>query len=313
MSSSLVINALEDQINNSIIDLSTPFGLERIKIEYTYLKPSQSHEQTITPRCNHFCYVVSGAGSLLSSYEIKDPVLLKVDDCFSFPSHVVEVRYVVRASSEESMGLLTFTGVPNPDAIALETPLPSIPTIVDSHTTGEWYRSGISHNKHGTLTTSTDMGLLTPFTPLKKLPWNVNIKHHPPGTQSSNAHCHLAEDEFVFILSGEARYWHQGEVPEKIVKRGDSIGWKAGTGICHSLLNDADSPDGEGEDLIYLIWGDNCREKDKTHYATTNPPWWKDDIRWFDRPNLPQGPALSTPRNPRPEDQTDEAYPWRKK
>jgi hypothetical protein len=111
------------------------------------------------------------------------------------------------------------------------------------------------------------MNLLTPHTPLKKLPWNVNIKQHPPGTQSSNAHCHLAEDEFVFVLSGRARYWHQGEVPEKVVRRGDSIGWKAGTGLCHSLLNDGDGSNGQGKlthssfSRYFLSFGDLFQEK----------------------------------------------------
>jgi uncharacterized cupin superfamily protein len=79
------------------------------------------------------------------------------------------------------------------------------------------------------------------------LPWNVNLQEFPPGTHSSNPHCHSHEDEFALVLSGSARYWYQGEVPEKILKRGDCVGWKAGTGISHSLLNDAEGPNGEGK------------------------------------------------------------------
>jgi mannose-6-phosphate isomerase-like protein (cupin superfamily) len=138
--------------------------------------------------------------------------------------------------------------------------VPIVPNIVGGHTVSKWRRAGINRNKHGFLTTSTDMILLKPSSkqpepgtiPLNKLPWNVNLKRIPPGAQSSNAHCHSHEDEFVFVLSGKARYWHQGEVPEKIVKKGDTIGWKAGTGICHSLLNDADGPNGEGKKTF--IW-----------------------------------------------------------
>jgi hypothetical protein len=119
MSSSLVISVPEDQKTDSVTDLSTPFDLERIKIEYICLQPGQSHKQTIPPRCNHFCYVITGTGSLLTSDENEDPALLKVDDCFSFPSHINECRYTVHVSSEKSLSLITFTDVPNPEAIAL--------------------------------------------------------------------------------------------------------------------------------------------------------------------------------------------------
>jgi hypothetical protein len=55
--------------------------------------------------------------------------------------------------------------------------------------------------------------------------------------------------------------------------------------------------------MLCLVWGENCREKEKLYYAAKNPPWWTDDIRWFDRPSLPQGSALASPRNPRPGDE----------
>jgi mannose-6-phosphate isomerase-like protein (cupin superfamily) len=77
-------------------------------------------------------------------------------------------------------------------------------------------------------------------------PWNVNLGGFLPGTHSSNSHSHSREDEFSIVLSGQGRYWCQGEEPEKVVKAGDCIGWKAGTGVCHCILNDADGPNGEG-------------------------------------------------------------------
>jgi hypothetical protein len=118
MTSSLVINIAEVQKNGPIIDLSTPFSLERIKIEHVTIEPGQSYTQTIPPKCNHFCYVLSGAGSLLTPGENEDPAL-KVDDCFSFPSHVNERLYTVHVSGDQIMNLLTFTDVPNPEALAL--------------------------------------------------------------------------------------------------------------------------------------------------------------------------------------------------
>lgn len=79
------------------------------------------------------------------------------------------------------------------------------------------------------------------------LPWNANIHEFVPGAYSSNPHCHMVEDEMAIVLSGKARYWFQGEEPEKILKVGDCVGWKAGTGVCHALLNDAEGPNGEGK------------------------------------------------------------------
>ncbi|PVF94457.1 hypothetical protein CPB86DRAFT_828600 [Serendipita vermifera] len=335
MNSSLVLNVDEQRHTGLIKDLSTPFGFERIKIEYVTLDPDQSHKQIIPSKRNHFCYVVSGTGSLLTSGKDEEPALLKVDDCFSFPSHVDERTYTIHVSGGQKMNLLTFIDVQDSSAGPLTTETPSVPTIVDAHAVSKWRRAGINRNKHGFLTSSTDMSLLNPPTPLdqipkgtiplNKLPWNVNLKRIPPGTQSSNAHCHSYEDEFVLVLSGKARYWHQGEAPEKVVKKGDCIGWKAGTGICHSLLNDADAPNGEGkkvrtffvtevsdakapvgEDLVYLVWGDNRRDIDKIHYAAANPPWWTDGMRWLDRPDLLAGPASPSPRNPRPGDEYGE-------
>lgn len=78
-------------------------------------------------------------------------------------------------------------------------------------------------------------------------PWGFIREQIPPGTQSSNAHCHSADDEFVLILEGKARYWYQGITPEPILRPGDCFGWKAGTGICHSLLNDAEDETGKGQ------------------------------------------------------------------
>jgi uncharacterized cupin superfamily protein len=118
MTSSLVINVAEVQKNSPVIDLSTPFGLERIKIEHVTIDPGQSYTQTIPPKCNHFCYVLSGAGSLVIPGENDDPSL-KADDCFSFPSHVDERLYTVHVSGDQIMNLLTFTDVPNAEALAL--------------------------------------------------------------------------------------------------------------------------------------------------------------------------------------------------
>jgi uncharacterized cupin superfamily protein len=72
-----------------------------------------------------------------------------------------------------------------------------------------------------------------------------------PGTQTSYPHAHSEEEEFVFMLAGKARYWHNGEEPEESLVAGDCVGWKAGTGVAHSILNDAEA---NGEGALYPLF-----------------------------------------------------------
>jgi hypothetical protein len=122
------------------------------------------------------------------------------------------------------------------------------PTIVSSLASSKWYNKGVKRTKWARLGLITDMGQ-----ELDPIPWSLNIERLPPGTQSSNDHAHSRDDEFAIILSGKARYWHQGIVPEPILKPGDSVGWRAGTGICHCLINDAEDEKGSGELIIHII------------------------------------------------------------
>lgn len=84
-------------------------------------------------------------------------------------------------------------------------------------------------------------------------PWGLTLERIPPGTQSSNPHAHSHEDEFALIVGGKARYWHQGETPDRILVPGDAVGWKAGTGICHNLINDATDEHSAGESIQSII------------------------------------------------------------
>lgn len=160
---------------------------------------------------------------------------------------------------------------------------------------------------------------VTDMSNLKPRPWGLIREHMAPGTLSSYAHCHLAQDEFAIMLEGRSRYWYQGITPEPILRPGDCIGWKAGTGICHNLLNDAEDGTGKGiistkssphiqlnsfvgEDAVFLVWGENKPGIDKVYYPTSIPPWYNDSVRWAERPDLPQGSASSWPKFPRSED-----------
>lgn len=71
-----------------------------------------------------------------------------------------------------------------------------------------------------------DAGGLTQF--------GVHVEVLPPGSRSSFRHWHEAEDEFVYLLSGEV--WLI-EDDETLLRPGDCAAWPAGQGIGHCLEN----------------------------------------------------------------------------
>jgi uncharacterized cupin superfamily protein len=65
--------------------------------------------------------------------------------------------------------------------------------------------------------------------------FGVNLMRLAPGTWSSQRHWHTAEDEFIYILSGEVvLVTNQGE---EILRAGDCAGFKANVADGHHLQN----------------------------------------------------------------------------
>ena len=65
--------------------------------------------------------------------------------------------------------------------------------------------------------------------------FGVNLTHLKPGAMSSLLHAHETQDEFVYILEGVATLRVDDEEFE--MKAGGCMGFKAGTGVAHQLLN----------------------------------------------------------------------------
>ena len=65
--------------------------------------------------------------------------------------------------------------------------------------------------------------------------FGVNLLRLKPGVWSSQRHWHTAQDEFVYILSGEAVL--VTDAGEEILKAGDCAGFKAGDKDGHHLQN----------------------------------------------------------------------------
>jgi uncharacterized cupin superfamily protein len=65
--------------------------------------------------------------------------------------------------------------------------------------------------------------------------FGVNLLRLPPGAWSSQRHWHGAEDEFVFVIEGEAVL--VTDSGEELLRAGDSAGFKAAVKDGHHLQN----------------------------------------------------------------------------
>ncbi len=70
--------------------------------------------------------------------------------------------------------------------------------------------------------------------------FGVNLTILPPGAWSTQRHWHLAEDEFVFVLEGEAVL--VTDAGEQLLKPGMAAGFPAGKRDGHHLVNRSSQP-----------------------------------------------------------------------
>src|SRR5262249_18650881 len=65
--------------------------------------------------------------------------------------------------------------------------------------------------------------------------FGVSVTRLPPGCRSSYPHAHSAEEEWMYVLEGTPDVWIDGELVR--LGPGDVVGFKAGTGIVHTTIN----------------------------------------------------------------------------
>ena len=70
--------------------------------------------------------------------------------------------------------------------------------------------------------------------------FGVNLMTLDPGAASALKHAHAVQDEFVYVLEGTLTLIHGDE--EFAMSSGDCMGFKAGTGIAHQIVNRSDGP-----------------------------------------------------------------------
>jgi uncharacterized cupin superfamily protein len=100
--------------------------------------------------------------------------------------------------------------------------------------------------------------------------------HHerlPPGRRTSYPHAESAEDEFVFVLEGEPDVWLNGRLHR--LEPGDAVGFPAGTGICHTFINNTEA------EVRLLVVGERPKAENRVFYPL-NPErkplrddWWE--------------------------------------
>ncbi len=94
-----------------------------------------------------------------------------------------------------------------------------------------------------------------------------------PGRRTSYPHAESAEEEFVYVIAGTPDLWLDGELHR--LRAGDAVGFAAGTGICHSFLNNM-----AGE-VHLLVVGEKSKPENRVFYPL-NPEearrgdWWND-------------------------------------
>ena len=101
--------------------------------------------------------------------------------------------------------------------------------------------------------------------------------HHerlPPGRRTSYPHAESAEQEFVFVVEGTPDVWLDGNLHR--LGPGDAVGFPAGTGICHTFINNAET------EARLIVVGERPKDENRIFYPV-NPErkplrddWWED-------------------------------------
>ena len=117
----------------------------------------------------------------------------------------------------------------------------------------------------------------------------VHLCRVPPGSRTSWPHAEEDEEEFVYVVDGELDAWIDGELHR--LRAGDFAAFPAGTGICHTFLNNG------ARDAVLLAGGERGKSDSRIYYPLhpgrrQDMPWssWWDDV-----PARPRGPHDGRP------------------
>ncbi len=102
----------------------------------------------------------------------------------------------------------------------------------------------------------------------------IGIHHERllPGRRTSYPHAESAEEEFVYVIEGTPDVWLDGRLYR--LEPGDAVGFPAGTGQCHTFLNNTHA------EVRLLVVGERSKPENRIFYPR-NPEqeagradWW---------------------------------------
>jgi uncharacterized cupin superfamily protein len=109
-----------------------------------------------------------------------------------------------------------------------------------------------------------------------------------PGRRTSYPHAERDEEEFVYVISGTVDCWIDGHIHP--MGAGDFVGFVAGTGITHTIINNSDT------DALLLVGSEASRMRNQFWYPY-QPSQNKavGDLYWADHPVPKLGPHDGLP------------------
>ena len=117
----------------------------------------------------------------------------------------------------------------------------------------------------------------------------INLVRLPPGHRASWPHAEEKEEELVYVLEGTVDAWVDGAVYP--MTRGDFAAFPAGTGICHTFINNSDT------EATLLVGGEADKADNRIYYPLH--PQREGDMPasgwWHDIPKRAQGPNDARP------------------
>jgi len=97
-----------------------------------------------------------------------------------------------------------------------------------------------------------------------------------PGRRTSYPHAESAEEEFAYVLEGTPDVWIDGTLHR--LAPGDAVGFPAGTGICHTFLNNT------ATEVSLLVVGERPKADNRVHYPLHQDYQRTRNDSWADAP-----------------------------
>jgi uncharacterized cupin superfamily protein len=117
----------------------------------------------------------------------------------------------------------------------------------------------------------------------------IGIHHErlPAGRRTSYPHAESTEEEFVYVIEGHPDAWLDGRLYP--LQPGDAVGFPAGTGLCHSILNNSD------KEARLLVVGERPKPENRIYYPRNLEQRARRADWWEDVPPRPMGPHDGLP------------------